>query len=43
MFVSIPRYSAADNGFVRAKREGKWGIHLWAFNQMMPYFFAAVH
>ena len=41
--MSIPRYSAADNGFVRAKREGEWGIHLWAFNQMMPYLFAAVH
>ena len=29
--------------FIRAEREGEWGLHLWAVNEMIPYFFAAGH
>ncbi len=29
--------------FVRAEREGEWALHLWAVNEMIPYFFAAGH
>ncbi len=29
--------------FIRAEREGDWPLHLAAFRQMMPYFFAAGH
>ena len=29
--------------YVRAEREGDWPLHLEAFSQMMPYFFAAGH
>ncbi|XP_038064765.1 D(1A) dopamine receptor-like [Patiria miniata] len=29
--------------FVRAEREGDWPLHLWAVNEMIPYFFAAGH
>ena len=29
--------------FVRAEREGEWPLHLWALQQMLPYFFAAGH
>ena len=29
--------------FIRAEREGDWPLHLEAFSQMMPYFFAAGH
>ena len=29
--------------FVRAEREGEWPLHLWAVQQMLPYFFAAGH
>ena len=29
--------------FVRAEREGDWPLHLWAVQEMMPYFFAAGH
>ena len=31
MCVSIPRYSAADNGFVRANRDGGMGNTLVGF------------
>ena len=27
--------------FIRAEREGEWALHLWAVNEMIPYFFAA--
>ena len=29
--------------FIRAEREGEWALHLWAVNEMIPYFFAAGH
>ncbi len=29
--------------FVRAEREAEWLLHLEAFKQMLPYFFAAGH
>ena len=29
--------------FVRAEREGEFPLHLHAYRQMIPYFFAAVH
>ena len=29
--------------FVRAEREGEWPLHLWAMQEMLPYFFAAGH
>ena len=29
--------------FIRAEREAEWSLHLWAFEQMIPYFFAAGH
>lgn len=29
--------------FIRAEREGDWSLHLGAFSQMMPNFFAAGH
>ena len=29
--------------FVRAEREANWPLHLWAVEQMMPYFFASAH
>ena len=29
--------------YVRAKREGEFGLHLYVCKQMMPYFFAAGH
>jgi hypothetical protein len=29
--------------FVRAEREADWPLHLWAVEQMMPYFFASAH
>ncbi len=29
--------------FVRAEQEGEWALHLWAVNEMIPYFFAAGH
>ena len=29
--------------YVRAEREAEWSLHLWAMQQMIPYFFAAVH
>ena len=29
--------------FVRAEREGEWPLHLWAVQEMLPYFFAAGH
>ena len=29
--------------FVRAEREGDWPLHLEAFKQMIPYFFASGH
>ena len=29
--------------FVRAEREGDWALHLWAVNEMIPYFFASAH
>ncbi len=29
--------------FIRAEREGNWLLHLEAFRQMLPYFFAAAH
>ena len=28
---------------VRAEREGEWALHLWAVNEIIPYFFAAGH
>ena len=27
--------------FIRAEQEGDWPLHLEAFSQMIPYFFAA--
>jgi len=27
--------------FIRAEREGEWPLHLWAVQEMLPYFFAA--
>ena len=29
--------------FIRAEQEGEWALHLWALNEMIPYFFAAGH
>ena len=29
--------------FVSAEREGERALHMWAVNQMTPYFYAAVH
>ena len=29
--------------FIRAEREGEWALHLWAVNEMIPYFFVAGH
>ena len=29
--------------FIRAEREREWALHLWAVNEMIPYFFAAGH
>jgi len=29
--------------YIRAEREGDWLLHLAAFRQMIPYFFAASH
>ena len=29
--------------FMRAEREADWLLHLWAVEQMIPYFFAASH
>ena len=29
--------------FVRAEREGDWPLHLWAVEDMLPYFFASSH
>lgn len=29
--------------FVRGEREGDWALHLWAVNEMLPYFFASGH
>ena len=29
--------------YVRAEREAEWSLHLWAMQQMIPYFFAAGH
>ena len=29
--------------FIRAEQEGEWSLHLWAVNEMIPYFFAAGH
>jgi len=29
--------------YIRAEREGNWLLHLAAFRQMIPYFFAAGH
>ena len=29
--------------YLRAEREGEFGLHLYACKQMMPYFFAAGH
>ena len=29
--------------YVRAEREGDWGLHLFAVSKMIPYFFAAGH
>ncbi len=28
---------------VRAEREGDWPLHLWAVEDMLPYFFASSH
>ena len=27
--------------FIRAEQEGEWVLHLWAVNEMIPYFFVA--
>ena len=45
MLVSIPRYSAAHNAFVRAERKGEWALtlNLRDVNRMMPYFYDAVY
>ena len=45
MLVSIPRYNAAHNAFVRAGREGEWALtlNLRDVNRMMPYFYDAVY
>ena len=29
--------------FIRAEREGDWPLHLYATEQMMPYFFSSGH
>ena len=29
--------------YVRVEREAEWSLHLWAMQQMIPYFFAAWH
>ena len=29
--------------FIRAEREGELALHLWAVNEIIPYFFAARH
>ena len=29
--------------FISAEQEGEWALHLWAVNEMIPYFFAAGH
>ena len=29
--------------FVWAELEGDWPLHLWAVQEMMPYFFATAH
>ena len=29
--------------YVRAEREAEWSLHIWAMQQMIPYFFAAGH
>ena len=29
--------------YVRAERETEWSLHLWAMQQIIPYFFAARH
>ena len=29
--------------YVRVEREAEWSLHLWAMQQMIPYFFAAGH
>ena len=29
--------------FVRAEREADWPLHLWAVEEMLPYFFASSH
>ena len=29
--------------YVRAEREAEWSLHLWAMQQMIPYFFVAGH
>lgn len=29
--------------YIRAEREAEWVLHLWAVQQMMPYFFATGH
>lgn len=29
--------------FIRAEREAEWWLHLWAFEEMLPYFFAPGH
>ena len=43
MLVYIPKYSAADNGFWQGRAWGECALHLWAVNQLMPYFYAAIH
>ena len=43
MLVSIPKHSVADNGFCQGRARGEYALHLWAVNQLMPYFYAAVH
>ena len=42
----LPRHTCADHGdlqYVRAEREAEWSLHLWAMQQMIPYFFAVGH
>ena len=43
MLVYIPKYSAADNGFCQGRAWGECALHLWAVNQLMTYFYAAIH
>ena len=43
IYMTFPQCVYHYHTYTRAKREGDWLLHLAAFRQMIPYFFAAGH